>query len=795
MNAQLGRLMSVWLAQVFGLAAAYYILGRLALLLAIPPGYATAIWPAAGIALAGVLLFGYRVWPGIVLGSFWVNVWTSFDATTAVAVLKSLSLATGIGLGAALQALVGAFLVRRGVGFPNTLERKGDIAKFLIFGGPVSCLVGATVGVTTLLFGGVIPWANYPFSWGTWWVGDTIGVLIVTPLVLIWMAEPRQVWRRRRLSITVPNSLALTFAVVFFVYASAWERDRIQLAFKQQVATLANAVEDALNHELEILSATEWFFTSSPEVDRRAFHLFVQRALSRYPGMRAIEWIPRVPDEQRDAYEAAARRDGSANFTITEQQAQGQMVRAARRAEYFPVYYVEPYDGNEVALGFDVASQPNRFGALMRARDSGQPTVTSRLTLVQETGDQYGVQVFQPIYHNRRPLETVEQRRQALQGYVLGVLRIGDMVESALKDLTRENMVMGLYDETAPAGERLLYGSASGVHRSPDRWFDAEEGGPTWLKWATTIPIAGRRWSLRFFATPDYFMAHRSQEAWVVLAGGLLFTSLLGAFLLVVTGRSMAELHQEIKERQQTEEELRRAVAELARSNSDLARFAYVASHDLQEPLRAVAGCVQLLQESYHDKLDAAANELITHAVDGVHHIYTLIDALLAYVQVSSRGRSPEATDCAVILKGVLANLSVAIQDSGAVIMHDPLPTLLADPIQLAQVFQNLLSNALKFRGERPPAIHIGVKHREEKWVFAVRDNGIGIEPRYFERIFGIFQRLHTRRTYPGTGIGLAICKKIVERHGGRMWVASTPGQGATFFFTLPDREVSSDGP
>jgi signal transduction histidine kinase/integral membrane sensor domain MASE1 len=787
MNARSGRLSSVWLAQVFGLAAAYYILGRLALLLAIPPGYATAIWPAAGVALAGVLLFGYRVWPGIVLGSFWVNVWTSLDATTAVAVLKSISLATSIGLGAALQALVGAFLVHRCVGFPNALEREHAIAKFLTLGGPLSCLVSATVGITTLLFGGIVPWANGLFSWGTWWVGDTIGVLIVTPLVLIWMAEPRQVWRQRRLSMTVPNCLALTFAVAFFIYASEWERGRIRLAFEQQVATVANFVEDSLNHNLEILSAIEWFFASSSEVDRWAFHTYAQRALSRYPGMQALEWIPRVPDEQRDAYEEAARRDGYADFQITEQQAQGQMVRAARRAEYFPVYYMEPYEGNEVALGFDVASHPGRSEVLMWARDSGEPTATGRIRLVQETSRQYAVLVFQPIYHNRLPLDTVEQRRQALQGYALGVLRMGDMVASALKTSTQENIVMGLYDETAPAGDRLLYASASRVHEGADRRFDAEEGGPTWLEWNTTIQLAGRRWTLHFFATPEYFMAHPSLEAWAVLAGGLLFTSLLGAFLLVVTGRSAAELHQEIIERQQTEKELRRAMAELSQSNTDLAQFAYVASHDLQEPLRAMAGFVQLLQESYHDKLDAAAHELIAHAVDSVHRMHDLIDALLAYVQVTSRAGSLEVIDCTAILKDMLANLSVAIQESGAVVTHDPLPTVLADPSQLAQVFQNLLGNALKFRGEQLPAVHITVERQGGEWVFTVRDNGIGIEPRYFERIFGIFQRLHTRRKYPGTGIGLALCKKIVERHGGRMWVASAPGQGATFFFTLPD--------
>ncbi len=164
----------------------------------------------------------------------------------------------------------------------------------------------------------------------------------------------------------------------------------------------------------------------------------------------------------------------------------------------------------------------------------------------------------------------------------------------------------------------------------------------------------------------------------------------------------------------------------------------------------------------------------------------TLIDDLLAYSRVGTRGKGFEATDANPVLKAALANLSASVTESGAVVAHDGLPTVLADGAQLTQVFQNLLSNAIKFRGGQRPALHVGVRRGQGEWVFSVRDNGIGIEPDYFDRIFVIFQRLHTRNEYPGTGIGLAICKKIVDRHGGRMWVESEPGRGSTFFFTVP---------
>jgi PAS domain S-box-containing protein len=240
-------------------------------------------------------------------------------------------------------------------------------------------------------------------------------------------------------------------------------------------------------------------------------------------------------------------------------------------------------------------------------------------------------------------------------------------------------------------------------------------------------------------------------------------------------------------DRQRAQVALQQIAEDLRRSNHDLEQFAYVASHDLQEPLRAVSGYVMLLEHRFPETLDAKARSYIAGAFEGASRMERLIMDLLAYSRVDRLGDQFAPTDLNAALEQALSNLQASIKSTQAAITRDPLPTLFVDATQIMQLFQNLIGNALKFHGASPLQIHVGAQRQEGRWVFSVRDNGIGIEPQYFERIFRLFQRLHTRKEYAGTGIGLAICKKVVERHGGTIWIESQLGQGATFSFSLPD--------
>jgi signal transduction histidine kinase len=290
--------------------------------------------------------------------------------------------------------------------------------------------------------------------------------------------------------------------------------------------------------------------------------------------------------------------------------------------------------------------------------------------------------------------------------------------------------------------------------------------------------------------------------AFLVLGGiaaykgaGLLFSSYRLSLELrekEIFEREMKEkLRTELGEHLRTGRKLAQTMAELERSNKELEQFAYVASHDLQEPLRKIASFIGLLEERYKDSFDREAVKYLHYVVDGAKRMQALINDLLAYSRLGTKGNPFLRTDCNKVLDRVLEDLDKPIKSRGADITYDALPTLVADELQLGQVLQNLIGNAVKFCSDSQPRIHISAARGDDEWIFSVRDNGIGIKEDFFDRIFVMFQRLHTQTEYPGTGIGLAVCKKIIERHGGRIWAESEVGKGSTFYFTIPDRQAS----
>ncbi|MBT8369846.1 MAG: CHASE domain-containing protein, partial [Deltaproteobacteria bacterium] len=413
-------------------------------------------------------------------------------------------------------------------------------------------------------FAGNTPVVSLAGHWLNWWVAETLGVLIILPLFSVWLSEKQRISLKMRYFVILPVCLAAVLTLMAFKEIRSGKWDQIEAEFERSAQSMATALDGNFNAHVDALYSIKGLFDSSKTVDRQEFHIFVQRLFDRHSGIQALEWIPRVTHGERNIYEAEARHDGFPQFQITERESQGRMVPATGRAEYFPVYYVEPYVGNELALGFNLASNSVRRVAINRSKDTGKLTATARVTLVQEQEEQYGVVVFLPVYGHQDTPITVASRREALQGFVLGVFRIGDMVTSALKNFSPYTIRYSLYDHTAPAGEQLLWEHHPEIQPNKtalqNRRNDANSPA---LVFRHTYDMGERKWTIFFAPTAAYLATHRYWDMWAVLVGGLLFTSLIGALLLSMVGRSAelgtanASLQKEIIERIEVEAKLR----------------------------------------------------------------------------------------------------------------------------------------------------------------------------------------------------------------------------------------------
>lgn len=510
-------------ARILLVAAAYLTAAKLTLAFAIPPGYATAVWPSSGIALAALLLVGWRAWPGVWVGAAIANFSIQYSAP----------LATAIATGNTLEALASAVLVRRYIGAHGRFDRGEHVVKF-VAATLASCAVAATVGVLSLGAGGLIEWRGAFDNWITWWLGDTAGMIIVAPLLLIWSRDFRYSFSAGRAAECAVLAIALVLATLMIF---------------------------------------------------------------------------------------ADRFTGGGAYSLT-------------------------------------------------------------------------------------------------------FLLLPVLVWAAFRFSQRE----------VATASALVCGIAV--------WFTVAGEGP--------------------------FAADSLNRSLLLLQAFISTVAVTGLALAVVL------------------EERRRAEEQLRRTNEELESFVYAAAHDLQEPLRTVVNFSDLLGRRYGDRLDSEGREYVEFIESGARRMRRLLSDLLVFAQVGQKSGHP-LVDCESALTRACEGLKAGLDEARGTVTHDPLPSVAVENTHMELLFQNLISNAVKFRGEQPPRIHVSARREGGDWVFSVRDNGIGMDPRYCDAIFGMFQRLHGADRYPGNGIGLTICKKIVERHDGRIWAESEEGGGSTFFFAIPE--------
>lgn len=514
----------------------YLVLGKLALWLAIPPGYAMAVYPPAGIALGAVLIGGRMMALGVGLGSLSLNLWIS--SSTQAIDSTALTLASLIACGAMLQALCAAALIKRFVGYPSPLDNNRSILQFMLLGSVIACMINASIGVGSLYFMGVLKAHALFNNWLTWWIGDSLGVLTITPACLILFGQPRSIWRARRVSVLSPTLITLFIVVVVFAFVRQWEQGRSEAEFKDRAQRLTNAMQARLDYHIEVQKNVVSLFSAFENISERQFAGFVAQPISNYSALQAITWAPRITDAQRPAFETRLSQSelmrqmlDLGNGQIMQMGADGRTQKAARRAEYFPFAYVAPMLGNSSLPGFDLNSNPLINKAIEEARDIGLVVATGPIPDLPISRDKALAALVSPLYLNKPGGIDVEQRRANLSGLVVSVLNMGEALEGVLGAGDKANLHLRLLD---------LAGKSANGAGQPYAYYDSWGTAKNNAGLRFRLDFAGRELLLQVRASDAYWQQQKAWAAWTALAGGMLFAGLVGMYLLLVSGRSYA---------------------------------------------------------------------------------------------------------------------------------------------------------------------------------------------------------------------------------------------------------------
>lgn len=503
LSAEKPRPIMAYLLLVF----AYVVSGKLGLLLALPPGYASAIFPPAGIAVAAVLIKGRGALSWIFLGSLLLNLWVSYGTGHLFEVI-GVAAATIIAAASMLQAAAGGFWLRRLIGYPAPLDKASDLLRFLL-SAPAICLTSATLSVAGLWGIGVVATDSLSTSWITWWIGDTLGVLVMLPLALVMAGEPRGLWRNRSLTVAVPMLLAFALFVLSFIQVNKWEREDSLMEFRLLSQQIAVNIQAQFEEQSSLLEQLEGLFKTSDHVTRQEFHLFVEKSLIRFPMIHAVEWAPRVDLSRRASFEKAQRSEVP-GFEIRERDPAGRLQRAGKRDRYYPVNYVEPLAGNEDVVGFDLASTPRRQMALAKSIETGAIIATPQVHLIQADGTEKAVLLLLAVREGGDDF-----------GVVLTVLKMNSFMEKLLS-AAGASLYVRFDDLDGIDGRHTLYDS-----------FPAGTGETAFER---RFEFGTRHYRLQTAPTPAYLAQHHGWQSWGVLVIGLLGTGLLGSLLLLGTG-------------------------------------------------------------------------------------------------------------------------------------------------------------------------------------------------------------------------------------------------------------------
>jgi signal transduction histidine kinase len=582
--------------------------------------------------------------------------------------------------------------------------------------------------------------------------------------------------RPSTLALAVFLGLAAVTAIAAMFTARQVGRREDQL-LDERAESVVEAIDRRIETYTEKLFGVRGAFAGSQTLTHSEYETFLQtqEIAERYPGVLGLGYADLLPDAGRERYLGRLDRDAKAAGIGYPDL----VVRPnAERPGSVVVTYLHPVEPNKNAYGFDLMSDAARRTAIGLARDGARPAATAPLRLVTETTDQEGLLIMLPRYAGTQQKPSADKRTALFRGVAFVAIRLPDLIRSAVKATPGTDLE--IYDVGA-------VGTVPSRLRPGDQAFDLRGGpqAPTADRDESRIldtRIAGRQWRI-YYQTDDALVGGGERAMpWLIAILGLVVS------LLATAAISLARSAQRraVLIADQMTADLQESQAELARSNEELERFAFLASHDLQQPLRTVNGFLQLLELRHGDELKGRAKEYVEYALRGTRQMSTLIDDLLTYSRAGRNDKAPQPVNLDRVWDAAVEQLQATIEDSGATVTRGDLPTVIADSGQMTQLFANLIGNGVKYRGDAAPEVHGEARRTAAGWEVAVRDNGIGIDPKDHEKIFGMFRRLHGDERFEGTGLGLALVKRIVENAGGSIRVESQVGEGSTFFITLP---------
>jgi PAS domain S-box-containing protein len=521
------RLGDNYIVQLCLLGLAYYVAIRLSLAIQIEPENISPIFLGAGVALAGLLIGGYRLWPGIVLGGLLYNlphilVWFDIGFFHTSTLINS-----AIIVGATLQALCGAWLIRKIAKYPNPIETIKEIASILFIGGPLSCLIGASLIVGVMYITGHEASDYYLYKWFEWWFGDSMGVILCTAALLVVFDTKYNKSPLRKIMVSASFIVIFSLIVIFMKLAGEARQYEIEAQFRRSVDMSYHQIQQRIKGTSQLLHAITGFYAASKYVDRIEFKKFIENSYEQQPEIQAWEWVPYVRFKDKEKFESVASADGHFDFRIKEKNKNGEMIPVKQREEYYPIYYVEPFEDNKDVFGFDLGSNPSRKAAIVKAVENNKQVATQRISLMQDEDKRSGVLIFDPVYLKDVSNSSAEERYESLKGFVVGVLKIDDLVHAASINLGYDaNFKLVIYDKYAPDQKKLLYGNAESS--ATDLFFMISK----------ELDVGGRIWEFTFLPSNLYSAPVVFGELWYLLLASLLFSLLTATIILLVTGRN-----------------------------------------------------------------------------------------------------------------------------------------------------------------------------------------------------------------------------------------------------------------